>query len=92
MKYYLTIFRNAENNKTYYTLTKSRNAMKLIEQFHAKGVWVYDKDGWWISHAWRSEDGKTFRPRMMCDGEPRLYYAKLFAEMKQEMKSNHKIA
>ena len=81
---YLVIIYKAEDKKTYYTLTKSRNAMKLIEAFHATGVWVYDKNGWWLSCAWRGTDGKPFRPRMMRDGEPRSYYAKLYAKITTE--------
>lgn len=58
-----------------YDISKYRDAMRHINALSAQTVWVYDKDGYWISFADRDDKGNPYRPKMYPDGEPRKFYA-----------------
>lgn len=73
-----------ENHQTHYFVSESRNAIKHLETLSAKTVWVYDKNGWWLSFADRDKNGKPYRPIMYRDGEPRKFYAQKFQDIKVE--------
>jgi len=80
MKYFV-VWRSRNNKQSNYEISNSRNAMKHLEEKDAQTVWVYDKDGWWLSFADRDQNGKPYRPQMCPDGEPRKYYAEKFKEL-----------
>lgn len=80
---YLVIYRerNGKDMKGNYLLSKSRDSIKHLIKLNAQTVWVYDKDGWWVSFADRDKDGNPFRPKMYLDGEPRKRYAQMYNDL-----------
>lgn len=73
---YLVVLRTDEGTR--YLPSKSRNAVKHLEDNKAIGCWVYDKDGYWVSFSELDrETGKARRSQMFPDGEPRARYARL---------------
>ena len=58
-------------------ISNSRDALKHLKNSTGTGCMVYDKDGWYISYAKRDYNGVPRRAIALCDGEPRLYYAKI---------------
>lgn len=79
MKQYLVVCSGSNSAK--YSLSTSRNAMRHLVEKNAKTVWVYDKNGWWISFADTDKSGNPFRPKMYHDGEPKQFYKEKFAEL-----------
>ena len=66
-----------------FDISKSRDAFKHLQTLNAQTVWVYDKDGYWISFADRVVDGKPYRPKMFPDGEPRKRYVEAYERLRQ---------
>lgn len=78
---FLIVYRPIGIDGSNYDLSRSRDAMKHIERLSAQTVWVYDKNGYWVSFADRDKNGKPYRPRMYPDGEPRAFYADIFRRL-----------
>ena len=83
MKYrYLVIVRGDKlSTPSTYFPSNSRDSIKHMLENNGTYCWVYDKDGWWISHARRDpETGKAYHAPMFPDGEPRTRYAVMLAK------------
>jgi hypothetical protein len=78
---FLIVYRPRGTTGSNYDLSKSRDAMKHIENLNAQTVWVYDKNGYWVSFADRDQSGKPYRPKMYSDGEPKAFYSDMFQRL-----------
>ena len=65
-----------------YDISKSRDAIKHLRALNAQTVWVYDKNGYWVSFADRTVNGNPYRPKMLPDGEPRKKYAEAYEKLR----------
>ena len=65
-----------------YDISKSRDAIKHLRALNAQTVWVYDKNGYWVSFADRDVNGNPYRPKMLPDGEPRKKYAEAYEKLR----------
>lgn len=81
MKKYLIVYRPRGSKQSKYEISESRDAMKHIKRLNAQTVWVYDRNGWWLSFADLDKNGIPYRPQMFPDGEPKEYYARKFLEL-----------
>ena len=73
----------------HYFLSSSRDAVKILrEQNTAKTVWVYDRNGWWLSYAKRTPSGSVSRAKMFPDGAPREYYIRIYKLLLYLRKNN----
>jgi hypothetical protein len=89
MKYrYLVIVRGDKlSTPSTYFPSNSRDSIKHMLENNGTYCWVYDKDGWWLSHARRdSKTGKAYHAPMFPDGEPRRRYAVMLAEFNRKEK------
>lgn len=77
-----------------YSLSISRNAIKILNEKEALGIEVYDCNGWLLSKAELDDKGVPFRTELFLDGEPRKYYKaeykKLLAAKRLERKMHGK--
>lgn len=78
---YLIVYRPLGSKYSSYDISKSRNAIKHLKDLNAQTVWVYDRNGYWLSFADRDKNGIPYRPTMYPDGEPRLHYAMMYSRL-----------
>lgn len=91
MKYrYLVIVRGEKLSvpSTYFP-SNSRDSIKHMLENNGTYCWVYDKNGWWISHARKDpKTGKAYHAPMFPDGEPRTRYAVMLEKFNRKEKVN----